>query len=180
MANSGVKIQQVEGVSQPDFKDYDTMMFTDTISQIGSDWKSYDFTAGWVVNDNTVYFVQDTTSADKAVWKIYFTGFGGMGTGMYSFIKEKMNATSVNDISERSLVVYPNPASNQINVIHDFKGDAEFTVYNLAGQPVIKTKNVEGSGLNKQNMDISALPIGMYSLQVRSGNDIKTVKFIKR
>jgi hypothetical protein len=162
LANSGVKVQQVNGVSQDDFKDYQTDLFNDTISEIGSDWKSFSMASfTYVVAPDVVYFVQDAT-------------------GTYSFVKEKMNATSVNDISERNLGVYPNPASNEINVIHDFKGDTEFSVYNLAGQLVLQTKNYESAGLNKQILDISSIPVGMYTLQVRSGNNVNTVKFLKR
>lgn len=181
LSNSGVKVQQVNGVSQSDYKDYQAGLFTDTISQIGSDWKSFSMASfTYEVAPDVVYFVQDTTGTDNSVWKLYFTAFSGSATGTYSFMKEKMNATSVNEISERELGVYPNPANNEINVIHDFKGDTEFTVYNIAGQPVLKTRNFEGAGLNKQILDISSIPVGMYTLQVRSGNDINTVKFLKR
>ena len=128
LANSGVKVQQVNGVSQTDFKDYQTELFNDTISEIGSDWKSFSMaTFTYEVDPEVVYFVQDTTGTDNSVWKLYFTGFSGSATGTYSFVKEKMNATSVNNISERNLGVYPNPASKEINVIHDFKGDTEFS-----------------------------------------------------
>ena len=182
LTNSGVKVQQVNGVSQPDFKDYDPVLFTDTISQIGSDWKSFSMASfKYVVDSSVVYFVQDTVGTDNAIWKLYFTGFTGSTIGAYSFVKEKMNATGVQSVAdERNVVVYPNPASSEINVIHDFNGEIEFTVFNIAGQPVLKTRNIEGSGLNKQHLNISDLPVGMYTMRVRSGNDIKTVKFLKR
>ncbi len=181
LSNSGIKIQQVNGVSQPDFKDYDPVLFNDTISEIGSDWKSFSMASfTYVVDTSVVYFIQDTTGTDNAIWKLYFTDFSGSATGIYTFVKEKMNTTSVQSVTESNVVVYPNPASNEINIIHDFKGDTEFTVYNIAGQPVLKTRNFEGSGLNKQRLNISDLPVGMYTVRINSGNDIKTVKFLKR
>ena len=57
--------------------------------------------------------------------------------------------------------------------------DTEITIYNIAGQPVLKTQKSEKTGLNKNTLNISSLPTGVYSLQVRSGNDVKTVKFLK-
>lgn len=181
LANSGVKIQQVDGVSQTDFTDYNTEMLIDTLSEIGSDWKSFNMaTFQYVVVPDVVYFVQDTESDDKSIWKLYFTGFSGSATGTYSFMKEKMATTGVNTLSQRNLTVYPNPASHEINVIHDFSGNTEITVYNISGQPVYKTQNFETEGLNKQTLNIGSLPTGMYNLHIRSGNEVKTVKFLKK
>ncbi len=180
LSNSGVKIQQVRGVSQTDFTGYKTSAFNDTLSQIGSDWKSFNMaTFRYVVVPDVVYFVQDTAGADKSIWKLYFTGFSGSATGTYSFTKMKMVTTGAKNPEERNLTVYPNPANHEINVIHDIKGDTEITIYNISGQPVFKTRNFENAGLNKNTLNISSLPTGIYSLHIRSGNDIKTVKFLK-
>ena len=181
LTNSGVKVQQVRGVSQSDFEDYNISLFNDTLSQIGSDWKSFSMaTFKYVVSSDVVYFVQDTAGTDKSIWKIYFTGFSGSATGTYSFTKMKMGTTGIKNLSERNLTVYPNPANQEINVIHDFSGDTEITVYNISGQPVLKSKNTESAGLNKNTLNIGALPAGLYSLHVRSGNEVKTVKFLKK
>ena len=181
LSNSGVKVQQVKGISQADFENYNISLFNDTISEIGSDWKSFSMaTFQYVVAPDVVYFVQDTKGTDKSIWKLYFTGFSGSSTGTYSFIKKKLGTTGVKDISDRNLTVYPNPANQEINVIHDFNGLTEFTVYNMSGQPVLKYQNTEGVGLNKNTLNISGLPTGIYSLIVRSGNDVKTVKFLKK
>lgn len=181
LANAGVKIQQVNGVSQSDFEGYDTSMFNDTLSEIGSDWKSFNMaTFQYEVASDVVYFIQDTTGIDKSIWKFYFTGFSGSATGTYSLTKIKMNTTGVNNFSERNLTVFPNPASQDLNVIHDFSGTTEITIYNISGQPVFKTQNFESTGLNKQTLNISSLPTGMYSVFVRSGNEAKTVKFLKK
>ncbi len=181
LANSGVKIQQVDGVSQSDFESYQTSMLNDTLSEIGSDWKSFSMTTfKYEVAPAVVYFVQDTAGTDKSIWKLYFTGFSGSATGTYSFIKKNLGVTGVNNFSERNLTVYPNPASHEINVIHDFSGETKITVYNISGQPVLKTQNTESAGLNKNTLNINSLPAGLYSLHVQSGNEIKTVKFLKK
>lgn len=181
LSNSGVKIQQVNGVSQTDFEDYQDEMFNDTISEIGSDWKSFSMASfTYEVDPEVVYFVQDTEAADNSIWKLYFTGFSGSATGTYSFVKKKLGTTGVNSISERNLTVYPNPASQEINVIHDFSGATEITIYNISGQPVFKSQSFENTGLNKNTVNIESLPTGLYSLLIRSGNDVKTVKFLKK
>jgi len=178
LANSGVKIQQVRGVSQINFEDYNIKLFNDTLSQIGSDWKK--FTTQYVIASDVVYFVQDTAGTDKSIWKLYFTGFSGGSTGTYSFVKKNLSTTGVKNIAERNLTVYPNPASHEINVIHDFSGNTEIIIYNISGQPVFKSQNSENQGLNKNTLNINTLPAGMYSLLVRSGDEVKTVKFLKK
>ncbi|PIF06235.1 MAG: hypothetical protein CSA36_02635 [Draconibacterium sp.] len=180
LTNAGVRVQQVDGVSQATYKYYSVAAMNDTLSEIGSDWKSFNMgTFQYDIADDVVYFVQDTLGADNSIWKIYFTGFSGRSTGTYSFVKEKVGPTGVNNITEQNLTVYPNPAINEINVIHDFNGDVEITVYNISGQPVLKSQTVERSGLNKNKLDISSLPVGMYSVRVSSGNKFKVVKFLK-
>ncbi len=181
LANKGVQVQQVNGVSQESFLDYDAASFSDTISVIGSDWKIFSTsTFQYEIASDVVYFVQDTLGTDNSIWKLYFTGFGGSSTGTYSFVKQKMIPTGINDFLERNLTVYPNPAKQELNIIHDFGGNTEITIYNIAGQPVFKTQNFESIGLNKRILNISSLPSGMYSVLVRSENEVKSVKFIKQ
>ena len=91
-----------------------------------------------------------------------------------------MVATSSKSISERILNVYPNPANHELNIIHDFYGNTEYTVFNMAGQPVLKVQSVEQNGLNKQTLNIGHLLTGMYSIQVRSGADVQTMIFLKK
>ena len=181
LANTGVKIQQVRGVSQTDYESFNLALFDDTLSQIGSDWKKFSMTTNqYQVAADWVYFVQDTAGVDKSIWKIYFTGFSGNATGTYSFVKKNLGVTAVTDLQKNNLTIYPNPANQEINVIHDFSGETEITIYNISGQPVYKTLNSENSGLNKNTLNISMLPTGIYNLILRSGNDYKSAKFIKR
>jgi len=176
--NSGVKVQQVNGVSQSDFEDYDLAMFADTISQIGFDWKTYS-SSGYEVATDIVYFVQDTESEDQSIWKMYFTAFGGSSNGTYSFVKEKLVATGINETFDNKVAVYPNPAREELNVIHDFNGETEISVYNISGQLVLHKLANENAGLNKSTLNIRELPSGVYNVKISSGNKSQSVKFIK-
>jgi hypothetical protein len=183
LTNSGVSVQQIGGVSQADFKDFAPSLFNDTISQIGSDWKSFNMgTFLYDIADDVVYFVQDTVGTDKSVWKIYFTGFSGSGTGTYSFVKEKMILTGAETIengARGNVTVYPNPATSQINIIHDFSGKTEISIYSVSGQRVFSRSVVESIGLNKQIINVSGFTPGIYNAVVRSGNRSVSSKFVK-
>lgn len=184
LANSGVSIQEVSGVSQSEFEDYDMELFSDTISQIGSDWKSFNMgTFQYDIADDVVYFVQDTLDGEEIhpIWKIYFTAFGGSTDGVYTFMKEELGETTgIKVINNHQISLYPNPASDYINVIHDFNSEIEISVYNTAGKLMLREYARGTSGLNSQRLEVDFLPTGIYNAVIRSEKELFTTKFLKK
>ncbi|MDC0338479.1 T9SS type A sorting domain-containing protein, partial [Flavobacteriales bacterium] len=73
--------------------------------------------------------------------------------------------------NENSIVIYPNPAKNQLNLDVEFSENHEFNIINIFGEIVV-------SGLiNAANIsiDISSLPPNIYFLRIAK----ETLKFIK-
>ncbi len=73
--------------------------------------------------------------------------------------------------------VYPNPVKDKLNVsfASAFPDAVELLMFNALGQLVYK----QGS-INKDNeIDISFLPYGIYSLCLKSGDGQKNFKFVK-
>jgi hypothetical protein len=68
--------------------------------------------------------------------------------------------------------VYPNPASGQVKV--NFEGKGNITVYNMLGQAVYHAENVE----NTKAISLSNMTAGVYFVTVRSGNATATQKLI--
>jgi hypothetical protein len=88
-----------------------------------------------------------------------------------------LGITNVNEIAG-SVKVYPNPASNNINVEVNgaFGGNMEIVILNLLGQRVNSTPAID----NKATINVSNLPAGVYLVDcVRDGVKIATAKFIK-
>lgn len=73
------------------------------------------------------------------------------------------------------LVVYPNPAANQITItgISDTK-KAHYQIFSLTGQMV-----GSGSVANGESLNISSLTSGMYILRIQTGSEVFSSKFIK-
>ncbi len=185
LANSGVSIQEVTGVDQSTFEDYDTTLFNDTISQIGWDWKEFNMnTYQYDIADDIVFFVQDTLDGKDThpIWKIYFTAFGGSTDGVYTFMQENLNEeqTGINVSSEADFSIYPNPANNQLNIIHSFNGEVEISIYSLEGKLILRNSTIESNGLNNQILDIEKLSPGIYSLSIRANNETVNRKFVKK
>jgi len=75
--------------------------------------------------------------------------------------------------SDSHLLIYPNPSASNITIECPQQGIIE--MYNMEGQLV---NNITTTG-NKTNIDVSALPIGMYVITVKTENGISRQKFIK-
>ena len=179
-----VTVQEVDGVISATYEDYDEASFNDTISTIGSDWKSFDMgSMSYVLDTNRVFFakVMDNEGADSTYWKIYFTGFTGMSEGKYTFVqKEVGTGTSVEGLNDIPMFeVYPNPAQNHINVLYNATDDVTIRIFNISGKTVYNRKII-APGFNNVVVDISSLQLGLYVITIETTNAVSQRKFIKQ
>jgi hypothetical protein len=173
LQNVGVLASKVYPVANTQtFVDFTAQPFSENIDIIGYDWKS--FQGAWNIEDPTAYFVQDKSGS---IWKIITTNFGGSATGEYSFTKEKMTNASIDEKNNTSLILYPNPTENLINVIvSNINEKIEVAIYNSLGQEVHKEQTlVEGFG--SQAIDVSSFPNGTYTLQIKALKEVYSKRF---
>jgi hypothetical protein len=85
-----------------------------------------------------------------------------------NYNKCKDSLTSIDEISNTIVNVFPNPASNVINIEVDEKLDFEVTLYDLYGRKIYTTAN------NSQ-INIASLPEGLYLLEIKDVNSAKGV-----
>jgi Zn-dependent metalloprotease len=79
----------------------------------------------------------------------------------------------VEDVVKNQFVLYPNPASNVLNIKGDFDSNESITIYNILGQTILK-KTVTS---NEESIDIASLAKGIYN--VYFNNAKVSYKFIK-
>ena len=81
---------------------------------------------------------------------------------------------AINELGTSSLTmsVRPNPASGQVRV--EFEGKGNITVYNMLGQTVYHAENVE----NQKDIPLNNLTSGVYFVTVRAGNAVATQKLV--
>ncbi len=89
--------------------------------------------------------------------------------------------SSVSSVSaqEEKVSLYPNPASNEINIVCDQSADVKnVAVYNIIGR-MMNVYKVSG---NNANINIEAMPSGIYFVKLYNsvGNVVVTKKFTKQ
>lgn len=77
--------------------------------------------------------------------------------------------------ANNSFVIYPNPTNGELFVSHPLYGDFNITITDITGK-VLKTTTLQ----NNESVDVASYPQGMYFIQIESGNERNTYKFIKK
>ena len=84
---------------------------------------------------------------------------------------------SIVQAEEGTIRLYPNPANNVLNIALQGTEVNEAVIIDIYGKTVTRTAVAEGNN----TLNISALPLGMYFVQLRADNSVKaTQKIIKR
>jgi hypothetical protein len=79
------------------------------------------------------------------------------------------SSRDISDADETMLLFYPNPAENTLRFGDEIWAELKnYSIYDIAGCLILQTKTIE-----KQEIDISALPPGSYTLQVELRNGLK-------
>lgn len=85
--------------------------------------------------------------------------------------------TSVTNTAKEGedLTAYPNPANYQVTV-HGLKADATYIMMDISGK-VLKTGNITPAN---SDIDVSAMPAGVYIFNITEGDNFNRLKFIKQ
>jgi hypothetical protein len=173
------KVQE-EGLDQPTYVEFEDSSFTSVISVIGSDWKSFNMqTFAYEVDSTVVYFLKKYGETDSSYYKIYFTAFD-YTEGKYVFVQEKLSLVS-SKVPEASalLSLYPNPASEQLNLVYDHVGEMEVTIFDATGRNVHSSSH-RGSGYDQLTLNVSTLERGIFFVKIKAGDSSGVLRFIKQ
>lgn len=172
-------IEVAEAYPVPDaatYSDHTAHSFAREINTVGYDWKS--FAGAWSLRDSLVYFVKQENGN---IWKLRFTAFGGSSTGEFSFEKEQLVVTGVEEKAANPFVqLYPNPVHEVLHLVMDQPEPTTYhlQVVNLQGQ-VVMQHVIDQQGLQTHTLAVSDLPAGMYWLHGQSDQGSFTQSFIK-
>lgn len=158
--NKGVQVAQRDGIAVTS-DDTTNLNWNTNITEIGSDWKSWNGTAYEYAQDRA-YFLR---LANGDVWKLYFTKYVGGGSGEYSFTKKKIAGNSgIEKEMAQNIQIYPNPSNGQaVHILLEDQNEFnQVTVFNQAMQQV-------GSS-NVPSVNVENMVAGVYFLQIETAN----------
>lgn len=179
-----VKVAEIKGVNPATvvYSAYKDSLKT-KLDIIGYDWKTFSFTAGWVIPDDLSFLVQ---TADNHIYKLVFVDFEGSTTGISTFEKTDLGTiTSVNSLNSnfKAASVYPNPVIDEATVAFTLKqgwDKVQLLVQDVAGHVLWTTQVGAQEGLNAVQLPALNLPQGMYFLSIGNGKDRVTLKLMQR
>jgi hypothetical protein len=96
---------------------------------------------------------------------------GGFG-GDQLTIRTADIISNVNEQYADNLNVFPNPVQQSLRIVNALANDA-YSIYNAAGGLV------EQGILNRDNLNVEALPAGIYMLRLSHDNSVRQARFIK-
>ena len=139
-------------------------------------WQKY-FHIAYYINDEAISATYD---GGCVIYAYYFDGSNFQSNVIV--VKSDKNgniATGINEninVSDKQILVYPNPANNYINFGTGLYKNPDIKIYNINGQ--LQTETVLKQGLN--TIDISKFANGMYFYKIwDKGRFIEDGKFVK-
>lgn len=177
-----------DGLDQAAFVSWEETLFSDTLSLVGSDWKSFNMGSFKYEMDSTVvYFLKNYSKPDaegnfldSVYYKIYFTGFTGMSEGRYTFMQEKISTVSVDRPGQLQMVeLFPNPVSDLVNMVFDHTGTTFIQIVDMTGRSVYANR-YEAAGFTRLTMDMGYLNPGLYLLRMDAGDQTHILRFLKK
>ncbi|MGB0423518.1 MAG: T9SS type A sorting domain-containing protein, partial [Flavobacteriales bacterium] len=137
----------------------------DDLSFAGQDYYSYNFIE---TEDGVEYFIL----VDGYNYSDFVDGEPATGDFCLDVTQTTVN---VDESSLIGLSAFPNPATDILTLTADQKIDFA-TVYNVLGAQVSNTQ----INANRTDLNISSLEAGVYIVEVTSGTQVSTLRFIKK
>ena len=175
LVNPSISVSKISTIDVPEVTYNDTLNFpfTETISQIGWDWKTLNYqTFSWELEDSLSYIIKNS---DDEIFHLYFTKFEGSATGNVEFaIAKDAVLGNNNSFLSSAFSVYPNRITQGGTVSITTTSDVTsqlIRVITNKGNEVINTPYIN-------NLTLDNLSKGLYHISIVSENGVSTHKVI--
>lgn len=125
-------------------------------------------------NDSQMQFLMRITTSD--VDELFFSDGSDPDFAPVFNLEYKSDFAGVEEIEkEKELIIFPNPAQNQLNVFNaDITEFNQYQIIDIKGQVVINENQFESQ------IDISSLTPGTYFIRLIGQNEVLVQQFIKK
>lgn len=136
-----------------------------------------DWTEVSITNINSAYFTSNFR------FKFEFENDNGNNLYIDDINLYSASMASITDVAVADVNVYPNPSATEFNVQLDLveSGQYELFVTNALGQTVVNVYNGDlTNGVTTLQVDAKDIPAGVYFLNIKHNENIKTVKLFRQ
>jgi hypothetical protein len=143
-----------------------------------ADFRSDDSLEHFILNVWEIVDLTSLGSVQRLVFQLESTDVGafGMNTPGYFAMDDLtfyQSSASLNQVDETSYVIYPNPAQNFVNITQNQGQEFSLTLIDAAGNLI-----QNHSRAATHFLDLSALPNGVYFIQMATQNSVKTERIV--
>ena len=183
LSGPGIEVAEADGVDIFDLDfyggNYQDSLSTD-LEAIGYDWKAFDFSAGWVIDQDRAFWVK---TRDQHIWQMIIIDFEGSSTGNMVFEKTDLGVLSSltpPPAISGDLQVGPNPLPNGQPLLLSaagVSGRSEVRLVSSLGQTVWQRSLDLQDGLQ----ELGTLPrdlSGTYYLQIQRNGAVWSTPLI--
>lgn len=137
-----------------------------------------------IMNDNGDLFITGMYSNNISFGDISLNGSSGRSNAFMAkytdttFLHPYVNSLeNIDKENGNNLIIYPNPAYNEVNIKAQGEMIIDFSLYNMNGQLIFMKKNPKAK---TEKLSLFLLPKGVYILKVRTEKNIYSKKVVRR
>lgn len=133
----------------------------------------------WSTGETTDSIVCSTTFDTVITYLVTVTNnYGCIGIDSINVTFDP--CVSIKDINKKPVInIFPNPSSGKFNIqISNMMSDVELDIMNIHGQIILKENAMINSSSYTKELDLSKLPKGVYFINFRNDNFVKTEKLL--
>jgi len=132
-------------------------------------------TGGW----QNWYTITHTVTINAGTYNLGLYAYtGGFNINWFDLTQVKALSASPEASERPDVRLYPNPATDQVQVYLPDASETLIEIFNSTGK-LISSKKINAEGENIVPFDVSTWGIGVYILRVTSANKTSTFKFLK-
>lgn len=179
LSNYNIGANKFTGVPRS-FSNWATTPLDYSRAVIGYDWKTFNMsTFTYIVDDSTVFFVQDQVGD---LHKLYFTAFAGSTTGKIMLFKDRVSIANVDAFDPHllSASLFPNPANLYTNVSINVEigQDVDIKLFDLNGKQLRSYSLSPETDKMIHPVSLDGLANGLYFVGIQTRDQFLSLKLI--
>ena len=139
---------------------------------IGHEWKAFDFSSGWVMDQDRTHFIKDTQGS---IFQLTFFDFEGSSTGITTMEKKLVGTVATKEEApvNSTFTVYPNPTTEYFVVENEHQLPIDIAIVNNKGEVVRTLATSTGVPV-----EVFSMAAGIYHVSIKSESEFSNQKLV--